>query len=131
MKLVRLLVLVSREHDMTDAELAIIDLKEAILEYGSTITLNIITEGAYNPVTGDTDDTITPHPMKALPKNYTSKELESPDIYVKDIKFMLYFDGEIDYTDNLIFNGNTYNFLNIDKMILQDETLVYKIQGRV
>ena len=45
---------------MSDATEAIKDIIEAINEYGSTITLNIITEGAYNPVTGDTDDTITP-----------------------------------------------------------------------
>ena len=116
---------------MSDATDAIFDIKEAILEYGSTITLNIITEGAYNTVTGDTDDIITPHSMKSLPKNYTSKELESPDIYVKDIKFLLYFDGEIDYSDNLIFNGQTYKMLNIDKKFLQDENLIYTIQGRV
>ena len=116
---------------MGDATEAIIDIKEAILEYGSTITLNIVTEGAYNPVTGDTDDTITPRPVKALPRNYTSKELESPDIYVKDIKFLLYFDGEINYSDNLIFNGKTYTLLNIDKKFLQDENLIYTIQGRV
>ena len=116
---------------MSDATEAIIEIKEAILEYGSTITLNIVTEGAYNPVTGESDDIITPHSMKSLPKNYTSKELESPDIYVKDIKFLLYFDGEIDYNDNLIFNGKTYTFLNIDKKFLQDENLIYTIQCRV
>ena len=115
---------------MSDATDAIFDIKEAILEYGSTITLNIITEGAYNTVTGDTDDIITPHSMKSLPKNYTSKELESPDIYVKDMKFMLYFDGEINYSDNLVFNGKTYTFLNIDKKFLQDENLIYTIQCR-
>ena len=116
---------------MSDATEAIKDIIEAINEYGSTITLNIVTEGAYNPVTGDTDDTITPNPMKALPKNYTSKELESPNIYVKDIKFLLYFDGEINYSDNLVFNGQTYTFLNIDKKFLQDKNLIYTIQGRV
>ena len=106
-------------------------IKADINEDGSTITLNIVTEGAYNPVTGDTDDIVTPYPMKCFPKNYTSRELESPDIHVKDIKFVLYFDGEIDYNDNIIFDGNTYTLLNIDKNIYKDENLIYFIQGRV
>jgi len=116
---------------MSDATEAIEDIIEAINEYGSSITLNIITKGEYDPVAGESSDITTPIITKALPKNYTSRELQNPDIHITDIKFMIYYDSEIAYKDNLVFDGKTYNLLNIDKKILQDETIIYTIQGRV
>ncbi len=115
---------------MSDATDAVIDIIEAIDEYGSAITLNSITTGVYDTTTGLTADTVVPHVMKALPKDYTSKELDNKDIHINDIKFVLYFDGPIGYDDKIIFNSVTYNLLNIDKKILQDVNIVYTIQGR-
>jgi len=116
---------------MSDATEAIVDIIEAIDEYGSGITLNIITKGEYDVIEGESADSITAVTTKALPKNYTSQELQNTDIHTTDIKFMLYYDGEISYKDNIVFDGKTYNLLNIDKKIFQDETIIYTIQGRV
>ncbi len=115
---------------MSDALDAIEDIVEAINDYGSSITLNIITKGVYDYDTGDTADTNAPVAMEALIKSYKSKELENTDIHVDDIKFIIYLDGPVEYKDNITFNGQVYKLLNIDPKYLQDENLMYTIQGR-
>ncbi len=115
---------------MSDATDAVLDVIEAIDEYGSSITLNSIIPGVYDTTTGETADTVTPHVMKALPKDYKGKELDALDVHVNDIKFMLYHSGAIGYHDKIVYNSVTYNLLNIDKKILQDINIVYTIQGR-
>ncbi len=116
---------------MSDATDAIADVIEAIEEYGSTVTLNIITAGTHDTVNGGTTgDTTVPVSTKALPKNYTSKELQNTEIHATDIKFMIYHSTEIAYKDNIVYDGKTYKLLNIDKKILQDLNIIYTIQGR-
>jgi len=116
---------------MSDATDAIADIQEAVLEYGSSIILNTIVKGAYDPAEGEGPDIITPHPMKSLINDYTTKELENDNIRITDIKFRFYYAGAIGYDDQIIFDGKTYSLENIDKKILQDENLIYTIQGRV
>jgi len=116
---------------MSDATDAIVDIQEAVLEYGSSITLNTIVKGAYDPVEGEATDIVTPHSMKSLINDYTTKELENNNIRTTDIKFRFYYAGSIGYDDQIVFDGKTYTLENIDKKILQDENLIYTIQGRV
>jgi len=116
---------------MSDATDVINDIQEAIDEYGSDIILNIITIGGYDPIEGEGSDTPTPHNLASLIADYTTKELESPNIHVNDIKFRFYYNGEIGYDDQIVFGGKTYSLENIDKQILQNENLIYTIQGRV
>lgn len=116
---------------MSDATDAIIDIEEAILEYGSDIVLNVITYGEYNPIAGEGLKTTTPHVMKALPGNYTNKELQDPNVHIKDKKFRFYYTGEITYDDQIEFRGDTYSIERIDSKIFQDELLLYTIQGRI
>ena len=115
---------------MSDATDAILDIQEALEEYGSSIVFNSIVLGPYDPVLGEAPKIITPHPTKALISDYTSKELENNDININDVKFRFYYNGIIDYSDNIIFGGKTYNLMNVDKKILQDENLIYTLQGR-
>ena len=115
---------------MSDATDAVLDIISAINEYGSSIVLNTITIGAYDPLTGETTNTVINTPIKAIPRAYDSQELQNTDISINDLNFMFYHDGEISYTDKITFSGKTYNLLNIDKKIFQDVTLVYQIQGR-
>ena len=115
---------------MSDATEAIEDIIEAINEYGSSITLNIITKGVYNTTTGETSDTNAPVTMKALIQSYTSKELQNTDIHADDIRFVIYLDGAVEYKDTITFDSQVYKLLNIDPKYLQDENLMYTIQGR-
>ena len=115
---------------MSDATDAILDVIDAITEYGSTITLKSITPGAYDTTTGETADVIADTITKALPKDYKGTELEAPDVYVDDVKFMLYTSDVITYHDKIVYDSVTYNIININKKILQDLNIVYTIQGR-
>lgn len=116
---------------MSDATDAIVDIVEAITEYGSSCTLRIVAKGLYNTTTGETSNVNTDVPTKCLIMNYDNKELESPDIHVDDLKFFIYYDGDVSIKDKIIFSGKTYNFMKVDKKILQDVNLLYTIQGRV
>jgi len=116
---------------MSDATDAINDIQDALDEYGSSITLNVVTIGGYDPVEGEGLEIITPHNIKSLIKDYTTKDLENQAIHVNDIKFRFYYNSEISYDDQIVFGGKTYSLENIDKKIFQDENLIYTIQGRV
>ena len=115
---------------MSEATDAIIDIQEALEEYGSDIVLKSVTEGAYNPVTGETTDTVVTTNLKAIIKDFAGEELINDSIGVKDLKFMIYFASEIKYTDTITFDSKVYKILNIDKTILQNTNLLYIIQGR-
>ena len=116
---------------MFDALDAINDIVEAIEEYGSTVTLNIITAGVYDTATGETTSTVVSFPTKAIPSNYTSREIDNTNIHATDLRFKIYYSGVIDYTYKIVFDGKTYKLMNIDKKIMQDTNLLYEIQGRV
>jgi len=114
---------------MSDATDAIADIQEALDEYGSAITLQIITKGALDLDTGRKAETIVEHNIQALPGTY-GKDEQNENVHPKDIKFRFYFDSEIGYEDRIIFQGETYGIEQIDKKILQNENLIYTIQGR-
>ena len=116
---------------MSEATDAIIDIQEALEEYGSDIVLkSVTTEGTYNPATGETTDTVVTTNLKAIIKDFAGEELINDSIGVKDLKFMIYFASEIKYTDTITFDSKVYKILNIDKTILQNTNLLYIIQGR-
>lgn len=115
---------------MNDATLAIQDIQDALAEYGSSVTLQLITRGAYDTTTGETADVVVNTPLKALPQNYDTRDIDGVKILATDIRFLLYYDGEIGDEDKIVFNSVTYNLLKIDKKILQDANLLYTLQGR-
>lgn len=116
---------------MSDATDAILDIIEAIDEYGSSITFNKVTVGVYDPVTGDNTNTTVSTAMKALPSSYSESELQHDNIHIKDKRFRLYYNGTIEYTDTIVFKGDTYSIQAIDAKVFQDETIIYTIQGRI
>jgi len=116
---------------MSDATDAIIDIQEALLEYGSDIILKKVTKGTYDPDTGEDTASITDIPMQALPRNYNRKEMEDPNVHIKDKEFRLYYNGEIDYDDKIEYKGKIYSLERIDTKDFQNEELLYTIQGRV
>lgn len=111
-----------------DALDAIVDIKEAITEYGSDILLVTLTEGAYDPYRGATtirEEVIT----KALITNTTSNESLAKAVDTYELSIKVYSDVEIT-EDNLInFRGNDYKIMpkGLDSKILQNETLLYEL----
>ena len=115
---------------MSDATDAILDIQDALEEYGSDITLQIITQGAFNSNTGMKEVVIVPFLLKAIISTYSNKEAVDPNIHPKDIKFRFYSTQSIGYTDKILFQGDTYSIERFDKKIFQNENLIYTIQGR-
>jgi Mg/Co/Ni transporter MgtE len=115
---------------MTDAQEAVIDIVEALTEYGSGISINVITEGVYDPTTGLKSKTTVSTNTKGLPRNYNSAEL-SDKIFVTDMEFRLYFSGTIAYKDTITYQSKTYTIMNIYKKVLQNTLIMYTIQGRI
>lgn len=115
---------------MTDAQEAIIDVEEAIEEFGSTIVLNLVDKGEYDPNTGDYATTTTSVPMKALIQNYTVDELNRDDVGLDDVKFKLYYNASIENPCTVEYNGKTHKIISISSMVLQDLTIIYTLQGR-
>ncbi len=116
---------------MSEALEAIKDIKQALNDYGSDITIKINVEGVYDPVEGEGLPSITNVVTKALVDNYNRMEMQDPNVNLKDKKFKLFYDGEIDHNDTILFDGKIYSIERIDKKILQNENLMYVIQGRV
>ena len=115
---------------MTDAQEAVIDIVEALTEHGSDVTINVVTEGVYDPSTGTKTKTTVSTNTKALPRNYNSDEL-SDKIFVTDMEFRLYFSGTIAYKDTITYQSKTYTIMNIYKKVLQNTLIMYTVQGRI
>lgn len=111
-----------------DALDAIIDIKEALEEYGSDILIVTLEEGAYDPYTGAT--TIrTEKPTKAIIKSTTSNESLAKAVDTYELSIKVYSATEITI-DNLInFRGNDYKIVpnGLDSKVLQNETLLYEL----
>lgn len=116
---------------MTDAELAIIDVKQAISEYGSTIILRETTEGAYDPYNPENDintDTNT----KGIFKSSVSKNIANsvPQTFMEQFEKVIIIDSDvaIDKTKHkIVYKNVEYEIIWFNDPILQDETLLYEL----
>ena len=115
---------------MSDALDAIVDIKEAMNEYGSTVILQTVTEGGYDFDIGMNTTTTININKKALISTLASRRmnenlLQSNQSY--DLAIKLYHDGEIKKTDNILVDTDTYEIVSIVKKVLQDEVLLYEL----
>lgn len=112
---------------MTDARSAIIDIQEALAEYGSAITFKSVTQGVYSPLTGNvetTTDTVT----KAIIKRFASKELsEIVAVNSYELAAMFYHSGEVKVKDKIVLGGATYNIIHVSPLYLQDIIVKYEV----
>jgi len=116
---------------MTDAQSAIIDIKEALAEYGSAITLISVTQTGYNPATGGTETTASTS-TKAIIKQYASTELsarvaDNVALNSYQLSAMFYFDGVVDIGDRITFRGETMNIIYVMPLYLQDTVIKYEV----
>ena len=117
---------------MNDALNAIKDIKKAIIDYGSDITLNKIVAGTYNPQTGTTSGTITSYPMKAIVKRNATVSLErsianNVTVNTYELSILLYHTEEPKKDWKVIYKGNTYTILYVSPTVLQNSNLIYEL----
>lgn len=112
---------------MNDAQSAIIDIQDALAEYGSNVTLNQITVGAYNPSTGETTNTTVSTALKAIIKKIASEDVlrEYKEAYTYSL--MLYHTSAIERLDTITIAGITYQVVFVSPMILQDIPIKYEV----
>ena len=111
---------------MSDVTDAIKDIKEAIAEYGSNISIITLIEGAYDPYQGATETRVETN-TKALVGSTSTNEILNNIIDSYELSIRLYSAVEIK-KDNLInFRGNDYKILYVDTKVLQNETLLYEL----
>jgi SPP1 family predicted phage head-tail adaptor len=115
-----------------DALDAIKDIKEALAEYGNTITIKKVTQGAYNTQTGTTSKVVVDIPSKAIVKKYASDALTrtisaNTTISTFELSLLVYHTEEIKKDWQIVFKGQTYNILYVSPNELQDMTISYEL----
>ncbi len=100
-------------------------------KFGDTVTLVEITQGAYNPQTGNTSDTEIEHLVKGVISEYTVNEQALNLIGVDDLKVMIYADS-LDITKKwaVKYRGSNWRVLNVDKLSTQDSLVYIELQIR-
>ena len=113
-----------------DALDAIVDINEALSEYGNSMTLNVITVGVYNPDTGETTNTTSSSNLKCLDIPATIKQIDNTNIFSGDIFFKFYYNGVINSSSTITYNSKTYRIVYINPITLQDTLILYTVQAR-
>ena len=119
---------------MSEATDALIDIKEAIEEFGSTIRISTETETGYDPFEGATftttfEDTKGFTNTEATPKVFESfSAMTSNSAY--DLSVLTFSDTPITKDNKIVFRGNSYEILFVSETILQDLTLLYELLVR-
>lgn len=110
---------------MTDAQTAIADIQEALEEYGTNISLKKVTAGAYNPLTGDTADTVVSTSMKAfINTSISSERLKLVGNY--DAVFTFYTSEAVDESYKISYESKDYQILHISRKVLQNTSMLYE-----
>lgn len=109
---------------------AIVDIKEAIAEYGSSIKIATESETGYDPYSGATYTT-TYTDTKGLVGRTASSDLQikirSDLIGSYEMSIVLYIDSEITKDNNIVFKEEEYDIKYIDKKFLQDTLIKYEL----
>ena len=102
-----------------------------IKKFGNTIALVEVVKGAYDPATGQTNDTQSDHPVKGVISNYSSSELIPDVINMGDMQVMVYADSfVIDKSWLVKIDGVEWNIINVIQLTTQDERIYYELQIR-
>ena len=119
---------------MSDAQEAILDIAEALEEYGSNIVIRTITKGdlsTYDPRNPTSNETITDVDSKGLIYSTATKDLamtmpkELLNNY--EISIVLQSDTPITKANIIIFQSVEREIVFVSKKILQDLVLSYEV----
>ena len=118
---------------MTDADEAIIDIRDAIATYGSNIIIRTTTKdpSQYDPYNPNSGIVTVDTPSKALISTEASTDLATSMpkelIGTYQIAMKLQSDFVITKAHKIIFQGKTFEVLYPSKKILQDKVLMYEV----
>ena len=105
--------------------------KQQISNFGSDAVLKgDASDGVYDPSTGQYTVTENNTNIKVLFEAYSSEEVGG-EILSGDVKVMTYLESEPTTSNKVIFNGITYNIINIQPFIAQNTLFYYELHCRV
>lgn len=99
--------------------------EKLIKQFGRKATLQTITKGAYNPMTGQST-TVKSNEVMILQGVYSSKEYgtsENYPIQLGDIPIYSY--TKLDKKDNIVINNVKYAIIHVDEYVAEDKTVLY------
>jgi len=109
---------------------AIKEIQLALSQYGSDITFRSVTKGTYDPLTGDTTDTIVDIPTKAFIQSQASEATQRAFNGDYEVSFFTYLSSKPDKDDKIIYQSETYNIVYIAPTTLQNLNIKYEILGK-
>ena len=102
-----------------------------ITKFGSAIVLTEHITTTFNPTTGDNLKTSIEYHTKAHISPYTTSDIVSGVVGIKDLRFLIYADGyDIDEDWTIEFDNQHYTIINISKTIAQNKRIVLTLQCR-
>lgn len=105
---------------------------QLLTNYGRSISLQRVTEGAYNTSTSTlASGTTTSYSGYGHPSPYTSNELANVDLLSTDIKLILYSTTMPLVGDVVTIDSVIYRVLSVQKVNAQGVNIIYKLQLRV
>ena len=109
---------------MTDAQIAINEIKKALNEYGTDIVLRKVTQDGYDPLTGESI-TVSDYDLKAFVSNVKADDVEVIGDY--EMSLMFYTELEVTKKDEIVYNGNIYKIIFVKPTILQNTVIKYEV----
>lgn len=115
---------------MNEALDAVKEIQSALSEHGSDITYRKIEQETYNPMTGETTQTITDTNTKAFIKKQATEATQRAYGEDYEVSFIFHLQEPPDKKGKVIFRGETYNIVYIAPSTLQNTDFKYEILGK-
>jgi len=115
---------------MNEAQEAIKEIQLALNEFGSDVIYRKIVQGAYNPTTGATTQTITDTNTKAFINAQASEPTQRAYGTDYEKAFMIYLQQPPDLNCKIVFQTKVYNIVYVAPSTLQNIDFKYEILGK-
>lgn len=104
-------------------------------KYGQSITFTRVTEGDFNPMTGDTEPSVTTtFSAYGSPIPFTQSEIDGTLIQQQDRQIWLEINDNSSVPvigDAATISGTAYRVLNVNSYVVQGLTVLYRLQVRI
>lgn len=104
---------------------------DLLSEFGESVTVTSVTEGAYNPADGSVAaGSTSSFTANAVPLTPRKDEKESSNVLNEEVRLILYHATGIPKVgDKLTYNSVGYRVLNVTNTRLSGESLLYEIRA--
>jgi len=103
---------------------------DLINQFGNSIVLQEVTQGAYDPNNGMTSKVTTEHSTKGVFDVYSSNDYISGAINIDDVRVMVSTPLVVTKLWNIIYQNNIWNIINVSKTTATDDLIYYDFQIR-